>query len=406
MTEEELPPATQQPLKVDPETLVLRGRPARVTRFRRGAILAIAATGSASLAGIAWLALKPPSFHLAAASDDIQLPQKPAADVLPGAPRTYGDVPKLGPPLPGDLGRPILEHQRESAGAGIGADAAQARAARLEAERERELSELRSARQSPVLAQLSSTRAQPAALLTDPSARLEPEPAAERGGAELAGDPNGQRHKLDFVSRETGSGGGVDPHRLAPPASSYMLSAGTVLAASLLTGLNSDLPGLVTAQITENAFDSATGRILLVPQGARLIGDYDSVVAFGQRRALVVWKRIIFPDGSAMEVDNLPATDTAGYAGLSDRIDLHSWQLLKGAGLSTLLGVGAELTIGGDGDLISAVRDSIQQNAARTGDQIVSRNLNVQPTLRVRPGWPLRVLISKDLVLKPWARNR
>lgn len=179
-----------------------------------------------------------------------------------------------------------------------------------------------------------------------------------------------------------------------------------ILAASLLTGLNSDLPGLVTAQITENAFDSATGRILLVPQGARLIGDYDSVVAFGQRRALVVWKRIIFPDGSAIEVDNLPATDTAGYAGLSDRIDLHSWQLLKGAGLSTLLGVGAELTIGGDGDLISAVRDSIQQNAARTGDQIVSRNLNVQPTLRVRPGWPLRVLISKDLVLKPWARDR
>lgn len=179
-----------------------------------------------------------------------------------------------------------------------------------------------------------------------------------------------------------------------------------MISASLITGLNSDLPGLVTAQVTENAYDSVTGRTLLIPQGARLIGSYDSVVAFGQSRALVVWQRIILPDGSSIRIDNVPAADMAGYAGLSDRIDRHTWQLLKGVALSTLLGVGTELRFGnGESDLVRAIRESAQQSGARAGDQLVTRNLNVQPTLRVRPGWPLRVVVHKDLVLRPWTRN-
>lgn len=181
-----------------------------------------------------------------------------------------------------------------------------------------------------------------------------------------------------------------------------MLSVGTVIAASLITGLNSDLPGLVTAQVTENVFDTVTGHILLLPQGSRLIGRYDSVVAFGQKRALVVWQRIILPDGSSLRIDNLPASDTAGYAGLADKVDLHTWQLLKGVALSTLLAVGTQLSIGGDGDLVRAIRESTQLSTPRAGDQIVTRNLNVQPTIMVRPGWSLRVIVHKDIVLKPW----
>ena len=134
----------------------------------------------------------------------------------------------------------------------------------------------------------------------------------------------------------------INPHALAQSVSPWTLQAGSIIAASLITGLNSDLPGLVTAQITENVYDSVTGRGLLIPQGSRLIGSYDSVVAFGQSRALVVWQRIILPDGSSIRIDNVPATDTQGYAGLSDRIDRHTWQLLKGVALSTLLGVGGE----------------------------------------------------------------
>ena len=169
-----------------------------------------------------------------------------------------------------------------------------------------------------------------------------------------------------------------------------------------MSGLRSDLPGLVTAQVTANVFDSPTGRILLIPQGARLVGSYDSVVAFGQKRALVIWQRILLPDGSSLKIDNVPATDASGYAGLQDKVDFHIWTLLKGVALSTLLGVGSELTVSGDSDLVRAIRQSTQQNAARAGDQITSRNLNVQPTLTVRPGTNVLLAVHKDLILAPW----
>lgn len=159
----------------------------------------------------------------------------------------------------------------------------------------------------------------------------------------------------------------------------------------------------MVAQVTENVFDSATGRILLIPQGARLIGSYDSVVAFGQRRALLVWKRIILPDGASIQLDNLPATDTEGHAGLADQVDFHTWRLLKGVVLSTLLGVGTKLSLGdGESDLVRAIRQSTQQSASQAGQQIVAKQLAVQPTLRVRPGWPLRAIVHKDLILRPW----
>jgi type IV secretion system protein VirB10 len=139
-----------------------------------------------------------------------------------------------------------------------------------------------------------------------------------------------------------------------------------------------------------------------VPQGSRLIGSYDSVVAFGQRRALIVWQRIILPDGSSLRIDNVPATDAAGYAGLADKVDFHTWALLKGVALATLLGVGTELTVTGDSDLVQAIRESTQQNVARAGDQITQRNLDIQPTIRIRPGAPVRLVVHNDLVLAPW----
>jgi type IV secretion system protein VirB10 len=220
--------------------------------------------------------------------------------------------------------------------------------------------------------------------------------------AEVGADPNGQRRKNEMVGRSNGSDN-INPHRLEGPVSPWTVNAGSVIAASLITGLNSDLPGMVTAQVTENVNDSVTGRTLLIPQGSRLIGSYDSVVAFGQSRALVVWQRIILPDGSSIRIDNVPATDTEGHAGLADRVDRHTWQLLNGVVLSTLLGVGTELGAGsGESDLVRAIRESTQQSGARAGDRLVQRNLDVQPTLKVRPGWPLRIVVHKDIVLRPW----
>jgi len=200
--------------------------------------------------------------------------------------------------------------------------------------------------------------------------------------------------------RTLDTGSVVNPHGLMAPASPNMLSAGTIIAGSLITGLRSDLPGLVTALVTENVFDSATGRILLIPQGARLIGSYDSVVAFGQRRALVVWQRIIWPDGSSISIDNVPGTDASGYSGLEDKVDFHTWQLLKGVAISTLLGIGADLQFSGNGGLIDAIRESGEQNVSRAGDQLTSKTLNIQPTITIRPGAPVRLIVHRDLVIE------
>jgi type IV secretion system protein VirB10 len=216
--------------------------------------------------------------------------------------------------------------------------------------------------------------------------------------------PAGQGGNLAFVNQRN-DGEPVNPHRLRGPASPWQLDAGSVIAASLVTGLNSDLPGMVVAQVTQNAYDSRTGRTLLVPQGARLIGRYDSVVAFGQSRALLIWQRMVLPDGSSISLDNMPATDSAGYAGVADRVDFHTWRLLKGIGMSTLLGVGTQLSLGSsESDLVRAIREAAQQNGDRAGQHIVERNLDIQPTIRVRPGFPLRVLVNRDLVLRPWRR--
>ncbi len=382
--------------KVDPETLVLRARPTKIIRFRRGAIVGIAALTSTAMVGLTWVALKPRAFHLVADGRRDDAASKAAPEALANAPKNYADVPKLGAPMPGDLGRPFLEHQRSLGMAPAPDPAAQA----AEAERQRIVAAQRAAEESGVMLQLGrgerTVSAVEDAASTSPRSDLQ----SDKLALDFERDPGSQQRKADFVAAK-GDGEVVNPHRLVPAPSPYTISAGTVIAASLITGLNSDLPGLVTAQVAENCYDGATGRILLIPQGARLIGSYDSVVAFGQKRALVVWQRIIFPDGASIQIDNMPATDSAGYAGLSDKVDFHTWQLLKGVALSTLLGVGTQLSFGNDSDLVRAIRESTQQSASRAGDQIVIKNLNVQPTLRVRPGWPLRLMVNKDLVLRP-----
>ena len=400
---EDTAPAPAVPTKADPETLTLRARPPRVTRFRRGAIIALAGLGSTAIATVAWMALKPVSLELVGSGEEGAVGAGAPAEALAGAPASYEEVPRLGPPLPGDLGKPILDHQRE-AGLAMSADPAADAAARAaqeaEAERQRVAAEQRAARQSHVMLQLASASSAPASAVRvdDPllRGRDTSQPAA-------AADPNGQQRTYAIIGRSH-DGEDVNPHALVPLPSPWTLQAGSVIAASLITGLNSDLPGLVTAQVTENVHDSVTGRALLIPQGSRLIGSYDNIVGFGQTRALVVWQRIILPDGSSIRIDNVPAADTQGYAGLADRVDRHTWQLLKGVALSTLLGVGTELSWGsGESELVEAIRDGAQQSGARAGDEVVRSNLDVPPTLRVRPGWPLRVVVNKDIVFdRPW----
>lgn len=382
------PEAPAQPPKVDPETLAIRSRPARAIRFRKGAIIGLAALGSASLMGIAWMALKPQVFRHVAQDSELSLPMaKPAADALSGLPASYSDAPRLGPPLPGDLGRPILRAQeRAEATAAPAVDT-------VAALRQQRIADLKAARESGLMAQVTTGRSAVA-----PASSAAPD-VSEAAPATATGT----RKEQFAAARDTG--GDLNAGALVMPASPNSLLAGSVIAASLITGLNSDLPGMVTAQVTQNVFDTVTGTILLVPQGARLIGKYDSVVAFGQRRALVIWQRLILPDGSSVRLDNMPATDTAGYAGLADRVDFHTWTLLKGVAIATMLGVGSELSISGGSDLVQAIRQSAQMNVARAGDQITQRNLDVQPTVTIRPGAPVRLLVTHDLILAPYPRR-
>jgi type IV secretion system protein VirB10 len=394
--------ATPSNAKLDPQTLAIRARPPRAIRFKRGAIIAIAAVGSVSLIAVTWMALKPRLFERAESQEELsQSNFRPTSDALSGAPATYGDVPRLGPPLPGDLGKPILEHQQQLA-SGINPSDQQLQQAEA-AERDRRLAELKAARESGVLVQ--NRQAQPFAETAIAAPAVTPTDDPDKVALDPERDPNAQGRKASFLSA-LDTKGDINPHALTPLLLPYTLSAGGVIAASLITGLRSDLPGLVTARVTENTYDSATGRILLVPQGARLVGSYDSVVAFGQKRALIVWQRIIMPDGSSLRIDNVPATDPSGYAGLADKVDFHTWQLLKGVVLSTLLGVSSELALSGQSDLVQAIRMSTQDNIARAGDQITQRNLGIQPTITIRPGAPVRLVAHKDLVFAPPPESR
>ncbi len=403
-----------------PADLTLHTRPRPVRRFNRKVLIGLAALGCALLFGATLAALSPPKINGTNGQELYNTDRKARADGLADLPKSYADltkpVPPLGPPVHGDLGRPLVNMEREygiaqaqspPSGLGFRPDA-EADAAR--AERLRMAQKAQQAREAGVFFQVNARReAAQASAAAQPTQNgsVRPSPAAapadpSRVQFDLENDQNMQQRKLDFLKQDVDRNI-YNPHSLQEPVSPFQVMAGTVIAASLITGLKSDLPGIIVAQVTENAYDTVTGRHLLIPQGARLVGRYDSVVAFGQSRALVVWQRIIMPNGSSIVIDNLPATDTAGYAGLEDEVDYHTWRLLTGIGLSTLLGVGTEVGYRqGESNLVRAIRDATQQSTNRAGQRITERNLNIQPTLTVRPGWPLRVIVHKDLVLREY----
>jgi type IV secretion system protein VirB10 len=189
--------------------------------------------------------------------------------------------------------------------------------------------------------------------------------------------------------------------RIIAPASPYVLQAGSIIPAALITGIRSDLPGQITAQVTQNVYDSPTGQLLLIPQGSRLIGEYDSEVGAGQNRVLLAWDRLILPGGHSILLDRLPGADAAGMAGLQDRTNYHWGHMLKAALISTLLGAGSELVTDDDSDLIRALRHGTQDSVSQTGRQLVERQLSVPPTLTVRPGFALQVIVKRDIIFEP-----
>lgn len=409
--------------KFEPEQLELRAQPRPVSRISRTVIYAGSAVALVLISGAVLVALDPPNWREGSHKELLEAHRKQTPDGLEQLPSSYDRIPKLGPPNTGDLGKTITRVERDLGIKPIARNPLPSYRPDPEAEFER-AERIR-------LARMATQAMESDLFFAVRTKQLERSSTGERNSGErstsrsndatlaafaaLAGlpnpdassttppsDPSGQQTKLAFLKQ--GPDDAIyNPHGQQKPVSPYQLMAGTIIPASLVTGLNSDLPGFVIAQVTENVFDSVSGQHLLIPQGTRLIGKYDSVIAFGQSRALVVWQRIIRPDGTSVVIDNLPATDTSGYAGLADKVDFHTWQLVKGVALSTLLGVGTELSFGSnESDLIQAIRESSQENVNRAGQSLVQRTLDIQPTISVRPGWPLRAIVNKDIVLSPY----
>jgi type IV secretion system protein VirB10 len=197
------------------------------------------------------------------------------------------------------------------------------------------------------------------------------------------------------------------------PRSPYEIKAGTVIPAALVTGINSDLPGEIVAQVTENVFDTATGHYLLVPQGSRLVGKYDSLMSYGQNRALVVWNRLILPNGDSIDLEGMPGSDQTGAAGLEDETNHHRWQFAGALAVSTLLSLGPSIAEaiaqnghnGADTNVYTAPATALGSNTSIVGENLLNRELNRPNTITVRPGWPLNVLINRDLVMRSYTNG-
>ena len=405
--------APPQPAKVAPESVALRAAPRPVTRLNRRMLAVLVGSLAAAVLGATIWSLQGSHRRGANPSELYNVDRVSKSEGLDRLPADYGglrspEVPRLGPPLPGDLGPAIVKAQgsMEPGYAPPGHDPADA--LRKEAE---------AAAGSPVFfrtggAQAGQGAAHSVAMAAPAAASglagFEPLAAGPASTAAQPADPtavqNRQEQKEAFLkggSTETRNSGS-----LQMPASPYQVMAGTVIPAALVTGIQSDLPGDVIATVTESVYDTATGRHLLIPQGSRILGRYNSQVSYGQSRLQMVWNRVVLPDTSSLTLDNLVGTDPAGRAGLEDTVDWHWGRVVAGAALTTLLGVGAELAapenrLNGN-RVVIAGRDGLQDSVNQVGQEITRRNLNLQPTLTARPGLAVRVIVNRDLVLRPY----
>ncbi|MBS1097824.1 TrbI/VirB10 family protein [Gluconobacter sphaericus] len=366
-----------------PPDLRLRAERPHVVRLSRTVVWSLGGVGMIAVAFALGYALEssrqtvPP-----AASQDTDA--RPSADGLAGLPSDYlgKDVPKLGPALPGDLGHTILHAQEQGKVASGGDDrrAAQEVEAAIASKLFVQTGEHDRGNEqaAPSTSGASASQANPASA-TD---------AQSGNRAFLAGQPD----------RATTS-----PDRIMPPVSPYVLQAGTVIAGALNTKISSDLPGQITGHVTQNVYDSPTGRFLLIPQGSLLFGAYNSGISFGQQRTQIIWTRLIFPNGDSLVLEKLPGGDAIGQSGLSDEVNNHWGQLFKAAIVTTLLSVGSEAgTSQSENNLAQAIRSGASNGFSMVGNRLVDRSLNVQPTLTDLPGLPFTVLVGHDLLLKPY----
>jgi len=367
-----------------PTEMRLRAARPTVMRLSRKVLLGLGTVVAVGIAGTLFFALRP---HTGAGNAELINTENHATpEGLSVLPRDYTGLPhtapRLGPPLPGDLGKAMLN-------AGVTASG-MPNATTLTSDQQRILQEQDAARTSHLFATVNTAT---------PTATTAPTPSAAPAATSAINET--PDHKTAFLNasvyHQTQSA-----EQLTAPASLYIVQAGSIIPAALVTGLRSDLPGEVTAQVTQAVYDYR-GVALLIPQGSKLIGQYDAQITFGQTRALLVWNRLILPNGKSVVLERQPATDTEGYAGVEDEVDNHWGSLFRAAILSTILSVGAEAgTSDSENNLAQAIRQGASQSINQAGEQVVSRSLTVQPTITIRPGFPVNVLVTRDLSLEPY----
>ncbi|PYD48638.1 TrbI/VirB10 family protein [Novacetimonas pomaceti] len=366
-----------------PSDLRLRAERPRVVRLSRTVVWSLGGVGVIAVAFALGYALEN-SSHKAppAASQDTDA--RPSADGLAGLPSDYvgKDVPKLGPALPGDLGHTILHAQEQDKTVSGGGD-------------RRAAQEVEAAIASKLFVQ-TGERDRAGEQATPPTSGAS---ASQANPASAADAQSGNRAFLaGQPDRMT-----VSPDRIMPSASPYVLQAGTVIAGALNTKISSDLPGQIVGHVTQNVYDSPTGRYLLIPQGSTLFGAYNSGITFGQQRTQIIWTRLIFPNAESLVLEKLPGGDAIGQSGLSDKVNNHWGQLFKAALVTTLLSVGSEAgTSWNENNLMQAIRSGASNGFSMVGNRLIDRSLNVQPTLTDRPGLPFTLILNCDLILKPW----
>jgi type IV secretion system protein TrbI len=306
-------------------------------------------------------------------------------------------VPELGKPLPGDLGHAMVKQ----GGNRYQSNSQYQQPDPAEQERHAALTSSPFFGGAANAATLSNTVSSPTTV------QGESGQVGNHAGGIVGRDQNNQARKNDFFA----NGGGEDKEYLSKSmrkaASRYEVKAGSVISAILVTGINSDLPGNVIAMVKENVYDTVSGDYLLIPQGTRVLGKYDSMVSYGQKRVQVSWMRMIRPDGSSIVLENMPGVDMAGNSGYKDKVDNHFDRLVGGAVLSSLLSAGATVSQGTYTDEASMTTQqrmaaSIGQDINSTGQQITRKNLDIQPTLQIRAGMTVNILVNKDMIVDPY----
>ncbi len=384
--------------KLSPDDPGLRGgRP--TPRTLRAAPLAALAAGLLGAAAVAVaFALESPHAPSLDHSDPSATPPAPS---VPDAVRNAPDAP--------------TRLARNDAGAGTDERRTTRPTSPSPAEAKRRLDEERDLRAENASVLFETPGGSPAAFevqrpsVAPSGAPLGISPATPTPGTPSDSDPNLQDRKNAFVGELGARAQGSLAARVEHPKSPYEVQAGTVIPAVLVTGINSDLPGPVLGQVREAVYDSVSGNTLLIPQGSRLLAHYDSMVAWGQERVLVCWNRLLFPNGDSLRLQCMPAADLQGAAGLTDDVDEHWMRILKGAAVASLLAATTTAVAGNTDGFNPTVPQLWARNAAgdvnQVGQQLTRRNLTVQPTITVRPGFSVNVVVTQDLVLSPYPES-